>query len=83
MRTYYGLQRLSGKNPKGSWPFLLNMNIARTRFRLDRRTASIDGSADVMLVRGPMRSHGERRIRLDRTRARLRIQREMSVAQPQ
>src|SRR5271163_5007276 len=57
---------------------LLNPDIPRTRFRLDGRAASVDGSGDVMLVQGA--SHGERKIRLNRARAGLRVEREMSVA---
>ena len=62
----------------------LNVNIPRTRFRLNRRAAPVDRPAHMVFVGGTMRSHGERRIRLHRPRSRLRIQREMGiVAQPQ
>jgi hypothetical protein len=62
---------------------LLNMDIPRARFGLDRGSAAIDGSVDMVLVSGAMRGHGERRIRLDRSRAGLCIQGEMGITQPQ
>ena len=61
-----------------------NVNITRAGFRLNRRAASVDRSAHVVFINDAMGSHGERGIRLHRSRTRLRIQREMSVAaQPQ
>jgi hypothetical protein len=69
--------------PMGLRPPLLNMDITRASFSLDRGTAAIDGSVDVVLVRGAVRCHGERRIRLDRSRAGVGIQREMGITQAQ